>query len=177
MPPSPKNPSRGSPSPESSGRRRHLYLIELVLGGGFVLLVVLIFMSGNPRGDRNDRGGASTKHDAPNPNIVTVTSGTWQREVLDSRTPVVVDFWAPWCVPCRMLSPAIDHVAGKFAGKVKVAKLNIDDARDIAREYNINAIPQVLLFHDGVPQRIAIDPGDLPASEASIAAAIGQLGR
>src|SRR3954454_13777627 len=75
-----------------------------------------------------------------------VTDGTWQSEVLDSEQPVLVDFWAPWCGPCRMLTPIIDKVATQFAGKVKVGKVNTDDNQDIAVRYGISAIPQVFIF-------------------------------
>jgi thioredoxin 1 len=80
-------------------------------------------------------------------NVVTLTTDTWQQEVVNSPVPVVVDFWAPWCGPCRALSPVIDRLAAHFAGKVKVGKLNVDDNQEIAVKYGISAIPQVLLFH------------------------------
>ncbi len=146
--------------------------MEMVLGAGFLLLVVLIFISGNPR-DTGSGSGAKG-HTETNRNIVTVTADNWQKEVLDSPTPVLVDFWAPWCGPCRMLAPAIDLVATKLAGKVKVAKVNVDDAEEIAGKYRIEAIPTVLLFHHGVPQRIQVNPAaPTEASAANIAAATG----
>jgi thioredoxin 1 len=81
-----------------------------------------------------------------NANVVELTSANWDAEVVKSDKPVLVDFWAVWCGPCRALGPTIDRIADKFAGKVKVGKLNTDDHQDIAIKYGINTIPQILLF-------------------------------
>ena len=87
-------------------------------------------------------------------NVVEFTSANWQQEVVDSAVPVVVDFYAPWCGPCRLLSPIIDKLATQYAGKVKVGKINIDDAQDIATKYGILNIPRVYIFKGGEqPQR------------------------
>ena len=69
--------------------------------------------------------------------------------VHNSEVPVLVDFWAPWCGPCKMMTPIINELADEFAGKAKVCKLNTDDARDSAMEFNISAIPTVILFNNG----------------------------
>src|SRR4051812_49599795 len=82
-------------------------------------------------------------------NVVTLTADNWEAEVVQSDKPVLVDFWAVWCGPCRALSPTIDKVADQFGGQVKVGKLNVDEAQDIAIRYAINSIPQVLLFKGG----------------------------
>jgi thioredoxin 1 len=80
------------------------------------------------------------------PNVVELTADNWEVEVVQSDKPVLVDFWAVWCGPCRQLSPTIDKIANDFAGKVKVGKLNTDDAQEVAARYRISAIPQIMIF-------------------------------
>src|SRR5262249_120362 len=81
-----------------------------------------------------------------NPNVVELTSQNWQKEVVESELPVLVDFWAPWCGPCRQVAPVIDRIADQFAGKAKIGKLNTDDHQDVAIKHGINVIPTLLLF-------------------------------
>lgn len=82
-------------------------------------------------------------------NVVELTDATFDETVSSSDTPVLVDFWAPWCGPCKMLSPVIDDIAEEYAGKLKVCKVNTDEHRDAAVEYAINAIPTIILFRGG----------------------------
>ena len=82
-------------------------------------------------------------------NVMELTNDNWEQEVVNSDKPVLVDFWAPWCGPCRALAPTIDKIAAQFAGKVKVGKLNTDDSPDVAVRYGISGIPQVLIFKGG----------------------------
>ena len=77
------------------------------------------------------------------------TDGNWKSEVLDSPIPVVVDFWAPWCPPCKTLAPTIEKLAADYEGKVKVGKMNCDENQDIPGSQRILAIPTVLFFKDG----------------------------
>lgn len=81
--------------------------------------------------------------------VVTLTDQNFESEVLQSAVPVVVDFWAAWCGPCRLLSPIVEDLAAEFAGKAKVAKLNVDEYPDLATQYQIQAIPTLLFFQGG----------------------------
>jgi thioredoxin 1 len=82
-------------------------------------------------------------------NVKEVTDQSFDQEVLQSEEPVLVDFWAAWCAPCRMLAPTIDQVADDYAGKAKIVKLNVDDNAETSARYNIRGIPTLLLFKGG----------------------------
>ncbi|KYH32363.1 thioredoxin [Neomoorella mulderi] len=82
-------------------------------------------------------------------NIVTLTDANFKEEVLSAKPPVLVDFWAAWCGPCRMIAPVVEQLAGEYEGKIKVAKLNVDEYPSIASDYGIMSIPTLLLFKNG----------------------------
>ena len=82
-------------------------------------------------------------------NIVTLTDVNFSEQVLKSSTPVLVDFWAEWCGPCKMIAPVLDELAGEYDGKVKIGKVNIDDHQQLAINYGINSIPTLLFFKNG----------------------------
>jgi len=90
----------------------------------------------------------------------TLSDATFQREVLESAQPVLVDFWAPWCGPCRMMAPVIDKLAMEFAGRATVGKVNVDDYPALAARYNVRTIPAFLVFKAGrvVDQAVAVVP-------------------
>src|SRR5262249_27107197 len=83
------------------------------------------------------------------PNIVTLTDSNFKQEVLQSPTPVLVDFWAEWCGPCKMVAPILDELASEYQGKVRIGKVNIDEFQGLATEYGIRAIPTLLIFKAG----------------------------
>jgi len=80
----------------------------------------------------------------------TVTDASFEQDVLKSEEPVLVDFWAPWCGPCRMVAPIVDEIAKEFAGRLKVFKLNTDENPNVASQYGIRSIPTLMVFKGGV---------------------------
>jgi thioredoxin 1 len=99
-------------------------------------------------------------------NTLTFTDQGWESDVIGSNVPVLVDFWAEWCGPCRMMSPTIDAIAEEYLGRVKVGKLNVDDNGGTAMRYNIRGIPTLLVFKNGqvVAQKVgAVGKSDVAA--------------
>ena len=94
--------------------------------------------------------------------VIKVTQGSFEEEVIKSDGPVLVDFWAEWCGPCRMIAPLVEELAKDYQGKVKVCKLNVDEEREIALQYSIRSIPTLILFKEGKPVEQII--GALPKS-------------
>ncbi|WP_448561649.1 thioredoxin [Trichothermofontia sp.] len=89
-----------------------------------------------------------------------VTDTTFKQEVLESDLPVLVDFWAPWCGPCRMVAPVVDEIAEQYEGQVKVVKVNTDENPSIASQYGIRSIPTLMIFKEG--QRVDMVVGAVP---------------
>lgn len=84
--------------------------------------------------------------------VMEVTDASFEREVLQSDQPILVDFWAEWCAPCRLIVPVVDAVAERYAGRAKVAKLNVDDNSSVAQRFGIKGIPTLILFKGGKEQ-------------------------
>jgi thioredoxin 1 len=80
---------------------------------------------------------------------MTITQDNFKTEILESKEPAIVDFWASWCGPCRMIGPVVDELSTTYAGKVKIGKLNVDEQGEVARKYDVMSIPSLLFFKDG----------------------------
>ncbi|MFZ1073358.1 MAG: thioredoxin [Verrucomicrobiia bacterium] len=107
------------------------------------------------------------------PSIVALTQENFSQQVLQSPAPVLVDFWAEWCGPCKMIAPLLDELADEYDGKVKIGKVNIDEQQNLAAQYGVRAIPTLLVFHNGqVTEQIvgARSKRDLKASLDRVAA-------
>ena len=83
------------------------------------------------------------------PNIVNLTKDNFSAEVLQATVPVLVDFWAEWCGPCKMIAPVLDELAEEYGARVKIGKVNIDEHQELAGQYSVRAIPTLLLFKEG----------------------------
>ncbi len=105
-------------------------------------------------------------------NVMEFTDANWNSEVLGAEMPVVVDFWAPWCGPCRQLAPTIEKLAGELNGKVKIGKMNTDENQDTPGGLRISAIPTVLIFQGGkeVDRLVGVNP------ESKFKSALSKLG-
>ena len=104
-------------------------------------------------------------------NILTLTGDNFSKEVLQSPQPVLVDFWAEWCGPCKMLAPILDQLATEYTDRVKIGKVNVDDSQTLAAQFGIRSIPTLLLFHQGqiVDQMVG------PRSKRELAASFDRL--
>lgn len=89
-------------------------------------------------------------------NIVNVTEATFEEEVVKSAIPVLVDFWAPWCGPCKMIAPVLDDLSSVYEGRLKICKVNIDDNKEIVSQFSLRGVPTLIVFKDGKPENIKV---------------------
>jgi thioredoxin 1 len=103
---------------------------------------------------------------------VNVDNNSFKSDVLDSSEPVVVDFWAEWCGPCKMISPSLEEIATEMNGKIKVAKLNIDENPELAAQYGVRSIPTLMLFKNGEVADMKVGAAPKTALSAWISGAV-----
>ena len=130
----------------TKAKRRRSGAHNLFVGIGATAFFVLLIIYGIRMGNAEDASSAKGKEQVME---ITLTKTNFEAEVLKSDKPVLVDFWAPWCGPCRMLAPILAEIAEEKTDVIKVGKVNVDEEAELAAEYGISGIPAMLLFKDG----------------------------
>ena len=136
---------------------------NLIVGGGAMLFFAVLIGYGLWMGPAEAVGSSATTTEREATMEITLTKTNFEAEVLKSDKPVLVDFWAPWCGPCRMLAPVLAEVAAEKGDKIKVGKVNVDENPELAAQYGISGIPAMLLFKDG--KVVATSVGFKPKAE------------
>ena len=136
---------------------------NLIVGGGAMLFFAVLIGYGLWMGPADAIGSSAMTTEKEAAMEITLTKTNFEVEVLKSDKPVLVDFWAPWCGPCRMLAPVLAEVAAEKGDKIKVGKVNVDENPELAAQYGISGIPAMLLFKDG--RVAATSVGFMPKAE------------
>ena len=152
----------------TKARRRKNRTHNLFVGIGATAFFIILIVYGIKMGvaDAADRLNQKGKEQVME---ITLTKTNFEAEVLKSDKPVLVDFWAPWCGPCRMLAPILAEVAAEKGDKIKVGKVNVDEEPELAAQYGITGIPAILLFKDGKVVATSVGFKPKPELEAFIA--------
>ena len=136
---------------------------NLIVGGGAMLLFAVMIGYGLWMGPADAIGSSTTTTEKEATMELTLTKANFEAEVLKSDKPVMVDFWAPWCGPCRMLAPVLAEIAEEKGNAIKVGKVNVDEEPELAAQHGITGIPAILLFRDG--KVVASSVGFKPKTE------------
>ena len=151
----------------TKAKRRRIGAHNLFVGIGATAFFVLLIVYGIRMGNAENTSSAKGKEQVME---ITLTKTNFEAEVLKSDKPVLVDFWAPWCGPCRMLAPILAEIAEEKADTVKVGKVNVDEEPDLAAKYGISGIPALLLFKNGQVAATSVGFKPKPELEAFITA-------
>ena len=151
----------------TKAKRRRIGAHNLFVGIGATAFFVLLVIYGIRMGNAEDTSSAKGKEQVME---ITLTKTNFEAEVLKSDKPVLVDFWAPWCGPCRMLAPFLAEIAEEKADKIKVGKVNVDEEPDLAAKYGISGIPAILLFKNGQVAGTSVGFKPKPELEAFVGA-------
>ena len=144
-------------------RRAKNRMHNLIVGGGAMLFFAVMIGYGLWMGPADAVGASIRTTEKEAAMEITLTKTNFEAEVLKSDKPVLVDFWAPWCGPCRMLAPVLAEIAAEKADTIKVGKVNVDENPELAAQYGISGIPAILLFKDG--KVVATSVGFKPKAE------------
>ena len=148
-------------------RRAKDWPLNLIVGGGAAVLFAVLVGYGFWADPAVGSPATTTEKEAAME--ITLTKTNFEAEVLKSDKPVLVDFWAPWCGPCRMLAPVLAEVAAEKGDKIKVGKVNVDENPELAAQYGISGIPAILLFKDGKVAATSVGFKPKPELESFIA--------
>ena len=143
---------------------------NLIVGGGAMLFFAVLIGYGLWMGPADASISSTTTTEKEAAMEITLTKTNFEAEVLKSDKPVLVDFWAPWCGPCRMLAPVLAEVAVEKGDKIKVGKVNVDEEPDLAAQYGISGIPAMLLFKNGKVAATSVGFKPKPELEAFVEA-------